>query len=381
MIGEDPGRCCTLDLRRSRGIGYPQVRADRFRRGPLTPTICRCPGSPLHHPPRSSGSRAQSGAVSREQALEHGLTLGQIKVLLARRHWQAHLPGVYLCFTGPVSPRAQVWGAVLYAGAGATASLRTAAWLWTLRKDFPPRIDVCVPFGRRVTDQPGIRIATRRNLDALRHPVLLPPRTRVEDTVLDLAERAVHADEVVALLTGACQRRLTTAARLGGCASRRKRLRWARPRRGRPRRCAGRRAVSVGTPLSGPRACSRSADRRAQSRRGAARSAHVPRRALPGVRDGGRTRRQRGAPQRRPRAGPGAGQRRRGGRAGHAALWLDVRGGCALRGRRPGRARPGQPRVDRYRAPLRAGMFCVISGVRGIGEETGRCYGLDLRRS
>ena len=171
-------------------------------------------------------ARARAGVVSRPQALEQGLTLGQIKAILRRRQWQSHLPGVYATFTGPVAPRARVWAALLYAGAGATASHGTAAWLWGLRKDFPARIDVCVPFGRRVDNQPGLRVSSRRNLEAVRHPVLLPPRTRVEDPVLDLAEQAVQADEVVALLTGACQRRLTSAARLGGYASRRRRLRW-----------------------------------------------------------------------------------------------------------------------------------------------------------
>jgi hypothetical protein len=50
-------------------------------------------------------------------------------------------------------------------------------------------------------------------------------RTRVEETVLDLVDRAGDLDEVVAVITGACQRRLTTAARLQLSAVRRRRLR------------------------------------------------------------------------------------------------------------------------------------------------------------
>ena len=53
-----------------------------------------------------------------------------------------------------------------------------------------------------------------------------PPRTRVEDTVLDLINQTARPDDVVALITAACQRRFTTAARLGHSASRRRRLRW-----------------------------------------------------------------------------------------------------------------------------------------------------------
>ena len=146
--------------------------------------------------------------------------------MVAARRWQNHLPGVYLTFTGPVPPMSRVWGALLYAGDGATASLGTAAWLWGLRSDLPVWIDVCVPLGRRVFGQPGLRVASRRHLAVNRHPVHLPARTRVEDTVLDLIDQTPGAGAVVALLTGACQRRRTTAARLAGATRRRRRLRW-----------------------------------------------------------------------------------------------------------------------------------------------------------
>ena len=160
--------------------------------------------------------------------IAHGLTDGQIEAMLAGRRWQAHLPGVYLTFTGPVPPRTRIWGAVLYAGDGAMACLGTAAWLWGLRNDLPEPVEICVPFERKVTDQPGVRVASRKNLVNLRHPAQAPPRTRVEDTVLDLLDHAVDEDDVVALITGACQRRLTTAARLAHRAAERRRLRWRR---------------------------------------------------------------------------------------------------------------------------------------------------------
>ena len=38
-------------------------------------------------------------------------------------------PGVYLTHTGPISPLARVWAAVLYGGNGAVASRSTALWL------------------------------------------------------------------------------------------------------------------------------------------------------------------------------------------------------------------------------------------------------------
>ena len=154
------------------------------------------------------------------------MTSSQIKAMLSARRWCRQLPGVYVTFTGPLPPRTLVWAAVLYAGEGATASLGTAAWLWGLRGNLPPRIDVCVPLGRRVIDQPALHVTVRRNLAEIRHPAQLPPWTRLEETVLDLIDRAVDADEVTALLTGACQRRFTTAALLAQAARGRSRLRW-----------------------------------------------------------------------------------------------------------------------------------------------------------
>ena len=169
---------------------------------------------------------AQADAISRSQAIDAGVTPGQIEGLLAARRWQSPLPGVYLTFTGPMPPCSRVWGALLYGGVGATACSRTAAWLWGLRPDLPPLIEICVSTERRVIDQRGLHVSSRRHLEMLQHPVLRPLRTRIEETVLDLVNQATSVDEVVAQITGACQRRLTTADRLGHSAANRKRLRW-----------------------------------------------------------------------------------------------------------------------------------------------------------
>jgi hypothetical protein len=52
--------------------------------------------------------------------------------------------------------------------------------------------------------------------------------TRVEDTVLDLVERARSVESVVGLVTRACQRRLTTASRLAAAMEARKKMRCRR---------------------------------------------------------------------------------------------------------------------------------------------------------
>lgn len=166
---------------------------------------------------RSSALRAaagQGGAVSRRQLVALGVTDAQIRAQLLARRWRVALPGVYLTFTGPAPPLTRVWAAVLYAGPGAAASHDTALWLWGLSDAPPDSIDVTVPAGRRVRPQRRLRIHTCEHLDVSRHPSALPPRTRVEPTVLSLAATAHDPEVVVALLAGAVQRRRTSAARL-----------------------------------------------------------------------------------------------------------------------------------------------------------------------
>jgi hypothetical protein len=58
------------------------------------------------------------------------------------------------------------------------------------------------------------------------HPTRLPPRTRVEETVLDLVAASKTVDEAVGWLTKALGRRLTTPDRLRQAVRARPRVRW-----------------------------------------------------------------------------------------------------------------------------------------------------------
>ena len=64
-----------------------------------------------------------------------------------------------------------------------------------------------------------------RLADAI-HPSLLPPRTRLEETVLDLVDQATNFDVALSVVCSASQRRLTTPAKLLAAMSRRSKLRW-----------------------------------------------------------------------------------------------------------------------------------------------------------
>ena len=146
---------------------------------------------------------------------------------LRGRRWQRVHPGTYVAFTGPLPPLTRIWAAILYAGEGAVASHATAGWLHRLVDDLPARLDVSVRHGHRHRgSRPGVRVRQSRRLTERVHPTQLPPRTRLEDTVLDLTEDTPRTDDVITVLLRACQRRLTTAARLRLAARRRYRMRW-----------------------------------------------------------------------------------------------------------------------------------------------------------
>ena len=90
----------------------------------------------------------QSGVVTRKQAITAGMSVGAINAKLRFGRWRKVYRGVYATFTGPLSRSAQLWAAVLYAGAGAVLSHESAGELQHL-VDTPARvIHVTIPARR-----------------------------------------------------------------------------------------------------------------------------------------------------------------------------------------------------------------------------------------
>jgi hypothetical protein len=168
----------------------------------------------------------QGGVVARRQLLELGLTARQSRRLLDSGHWRPAHPGVYFTFTGPANEEARIWAAVLYAGSDAAAGGRTALWLAGAASVLADPVEVCVPHPRQVHPVPGVRIRRCRGLGDALHPAACPPRVRVEEAVLDVAEQADLADQVLDPVLRVIQRRLTTAERIREPLRRRPRHRW-----------------------------------------------------------------------------------------------------------------------------------------------------------
>jgi hypothetical protein len=176
----------------------------------------------------SAVALGQDGVVSRRQALDLGWTTDQIQRHRRSGRWVLLHPGVYATFTGPLPWQSSVWAAVLHAGQDAVVSHHTAGRLQGLVDDEPPCVELLVPWGRRVTSRPGVVVRSTRGLAARRHPARALPQTRLEETVLDLDEVSSGVDDVVAWLTRASQRRLTTPGRLLAAVEQRSQLRHRR---------------------------------------------------------------------------------------------------------------------------------------------------------
>lgn len=190
-------------------------------------------------PPRLSELLVrQSGVITRRQALGAGLPATAIDNQLRSRRWQQLQRGVYACFSGSPARDAELWAAVLRAGKDAALSHRTAAELYGLTRGMSHGISrgvsgeggalihVTVPASRRAGIIRGGVVHFSRYLERTRHPVLLPPRTRIDDTVLDLVQISATFDEAFDWVCRAVGRRLTTPARLRAALQARPRQRW-----------------------------------------------------------------------------------------------------------------------------------------------------------
>ena len=240
----------------------------------------------------------QGGAVARRQAAGAGIAPYTIRSRVRSGRWQRLQRGVYAAFSGEPTRETTLWAALLRAGPDAVLSHQTAAERHGLIDEPSSLIVITVPLSRTPTRAkiPGVVIHRSDAILRTTHPAMLPPCTRVEDTVLDLIQIAPTFDDAYAWICRAVGRGAprpsgyarpwTPARRCAGAVS--LRWRWVTPemaslsRAGVPLRSPG------GTPARAPRRSSPGEDQ-------AAYWEQIPRQPLPGVRGVLGTRRDRGA--------------------------------------------------------------------------------------
>jgi hypothetical protein len=142
--------------------------------------------------------------------------------------------GVYAAFTGEPARTSLLWAAVLRVGPGAALSYQSAAELDGLADQPGPAIHVTVSSARRLAvdhatrsgKAPRLVIHYSARITQARHPTRLPPRTRIEETTVDLSQEAARLEDALSWLIRACSRRLITTEHLLVAMQARPKLRW-----------------------------------------------------------------------------------------------------------------------------------------------------------
>lgn len=173
----------------------------------------------------------QADAVARRQSEAVGIGQDRMRNRMRSGRWQRLQRGVYAVYSGDPARETMLWGALLRAGPGAALSHQTAAERHGLIDEPSSLITITVPAARhpgRWAKIPGVVIHRSDAVLRTRHPAMLPPCTRVEDTVLDLIEVAPTFDDAYMWICRAIGRRRTTADRIRLAMDARKKMRWRR---------------------------------------------------------------------------------------------------------------------------------------------------------
>jgi hypothetical protein len=172
----------------------------------------------------------QCGIIDRSQARLAGFSDRQILHRIRSGRWQHVHQGVYATFTGALSREARLWAVLLKVGEGAMLSHETAAEVHGMIDRSPGgMIHVTVPRQRRPVQGGSIRgvVIHRSGQSRPELPITWKlPRTRIEDTVLDLIDAAPTFQVAYGWLARAVSRRLVTTAMLRAALASRMRSRY-----------------------------------------------------------------------------------------------------------------------------------------------------------
>lgn len=168
----------------------------------------------------------QRGVFTRWQVSAMALDPAVVAASVRSGRFQRLYAGVYTAFTGPPCREAELWAAVLRAGPDAVLSHQTAAELDGFAPGPSRLIHVTVPLEKRMVRVPGIALHRSGRLEIARHPARTPPRTRIEETALDLAQLAATFDDAFSWISRPCAKRLTKPPLLLRAMVARTRVRW-----------------------------------------------------------------------------------------------------------------------------------------------------------
>ena len=144
---------------------------------------------------------AQSGVFHVRQLRKFDVGPAVLAAMVSAGRWRPVTHGVFATFTGPLPRPSLIAAALLYGGAAAVLSHRTAAEEWSLLPPIDGPIHITVPYGLSATHQEGIVVVHRSR--AYRHIVVAadPPRTSRADTAIDVAVEEPDARRARAMLS------------------------------------------------------------------------------------------------------------------------------------------------------------------------------------
>jgi hypothetical protein len=171
---------------------------------------------------------SQRGILTAGQVVAAGLSKELPRSRVRQGRWQRLHRGVYATFSGEPSREAVLWAAVLSAGSDAMLSFRSSAEVDGLTDQVSQLIHVTVPVEQHVRKAEGVVVHRSNRARQARHPTFTPPRTRVEETILDLVGTASTLDQAVGTVTRGLGRGLTTPEKLRATMGQRGHLRWRR---------------------------------------------------------------------------------------------------------------------------------------------------------
>lgn len=167
----------------------------------------------------------QAGVVGRTQLMLVGWTDSMIRTNLIGHRWDRLVPGVYNTVTGEPSIHAWWWAAHLYGGNDSRLSGLSALQAWGMQRAELP-VHLAVPDNQALRSGPtSLMIHRHRHPRPTRCPNGFPPTIVFEHAVLDVLADVDDEQDVMSLVTKACQPRPWMVRRLERALAERVRVR------------------------------------------------------------------------------------------------------------------------------------------------------------
>ncbi len=164
--------------------------------------------------------------MTRQQLRSYGHTAADIVANLEAGRWQRVLPRVYATFTGELPRDAKLHAALRYGGGHAALSHRTAAEEWHLLPIIEGPVEITVPYTSSATPQPPLVIVHRSRALQYSAAGTSPPRTRITDTILDLAAAQSTAKEALHTIIDLVSRSNVAVSAMEACIEQRPPFRY-----------------------------------------------------------------------------------------------------------------------------------------------------------